>query len=545
MSRPMTLAQRLAMGFAVVLALMVLIAAISVQRVSVIDSTLSAVAEGASLKQRHAINFRGSVHDRAIAIRDLVLSGNATARTTLFNDFKRLDAFYQSSAAPLDELVQGPASSAEEQRILSDIKAIEKTALASTQRLKALIDNNQRPEAERLLNAEVAPQYTQWLAHINRFIDLQEKLIAQDIGLVRATASTFSQLTLLTTLIAVILSILVSVVIIRRLRAILGAEPDDVAQVIKRLAAGELDQQIHTPYSDSVMGAAAQMVERLTGIINGVRGVAQALADAAQRMQSTATTNAQQLQLQAQQAQHAAIAISQMASATHEVAQHSAQAAVATGNADQGVAAGNELMIETATAIEELAGVLDTAVTSVEQLAQDSASIDNIIEVITGIADQTNLLALNAAIEAARAGEYGRGFAVVADEVRALASRTQDSTREIRSMIARLQSTAGTTAQVMKNSSVLAQDTVTRTNAAEQALGRIRQEVGEIRVMNSHIAGASDQQHQVADQVRQSIDLIHGASAQATEGSEQVASASQALTGLARDLNQRVSFFRT
>ncbi|WP_414705466.1 hypothetical protein [Pseudomonas sp.] len=79
MSSQMSIAQRLGLGFGLILSLMILISLFGVQRVGFIDSTLTEVSEGATVKQRYAINFRGSVHDRAIAIRDAVLVDNDAA----------------------------------------------------------------------------------------------------------------------------------------------------------------------------------------------------------------------------------------------------------------------------------------------------------------------------------------------------------------------------------------------------------------------------------------------------------------------------------
>ncbi|MHA6493512.1 methyl-accepting chemotaxis protein [Pseudomonas borbori] len=233
-----------------------------------------------------------------------------------------------------------------------------------------------------------------------------------------------------------------------------------------------------------------------------------------------------------------------MAATVNEVASYASRAASATRAADTEVATGNRVVSETASAIQHLAKTLETAADSVQQVSSDSENIEKIIEVITAIAEQTNLLALNAAIEAARAGEHGRGFAVVADEVRSLATRTQDSTREIRGMIGKLQDGAGKAAEVMRSSRQLAQQTVEQTGLAESALNKIRTEVTAINDMNAQIASASDEQSAVAEEVNQNINRIHNATLETSAGSEQVASSSRELATLANRLTEKVSFFK-
>ncbi len=105
---------------------------------------------------------------------------------------------------------------------------------------------------------------------------------------------------------------------------------------------------------------------------------------------------------------------------------------------------GKLIMTEAMSGVMALSSEVTEAGTIIQTLRKDSESIGGIINVITGIAEQTNLLALNAAIEAARAGEQGRGFAVVADEVRSLASKTQQSTEEINTIIQLLLKHVGT-----------------------------------------------------------------------------------------------------
>lgn len=145
------------------------------------------------------------------------------------------------------------------------------------------------------------------------------------------------------------------------------------------------------------------------------------------------------VQKQRDQLEQVASAMTQMAASSEEVMRHSNEAAAASEAAD---AQGNEAKVVTVEAmgsVDSLASQVEESVTVIRELKLETDNISQMLSVINDIAEQTNLLALNAAIEAARAGEQGRGFAVVADEVRNLATRTQQSTREIADNIKRLQ----------------------------------------------------------------------------------------------------------
>jgi len=543
MKKPVSLAMRIGLGFASTLSLLMLITAVGIQRVGFIDSTLKEVAEKAAVVQRYAINFRGSVHNRAIAIRDAVLVKDEPSLNRHLAEIDQLKRDYQDSAVMMNRLFANAAASAEESRLLADIKAIETQALASTERVISLRRNNDIAGAQDLLLAQSSAHYTEWLKRVNALIDFEEAQIKQRLDTVQAAASHFAVLMLLASAVAILLSVLVSLLIIRKVKATLGAEPEEVAEAIRRLANGDLNQPIETRYPDSVMGILKNALARLGDTITEVRSAAQALRHASVTLLSVASDNRQQITLQTSEAQHVAAAITQMAASVSEVSGYASAASKATILADAEVDSGHRLVGEVSVAIEELATILDQATSRVNQVSSDSESIETVIEVINAIAAQTNLLALNAAIEAARAGEHGRGFAVVADEVRSLATRTQESTQEIRDMIGKLQNGTQDAADIMQRSRSLAQVTVAQTRDSQVALGKISQEVGAINAMNAQIASVSVQQSAAAEEVAQNVTRIHSSTVQSAAGSEQVENSNHELAELADRLSTKVAFF--
>jgi len=274
----------------------------------------------------------------------------------------------------------------------------------------------------------------------------------------------------------------------------------------------------------------ASSVENLTTVVHDVGGIVDQTQSGSQQ--------------QRQQTEQVAAAVTEMTATIQEVASNANMAADSAQQADENSQLGQNVVGETVSSINALATEIETGVDVINKLSQDTQSISTVLDVIKGIAEQTNLLALNAAIEAARAGEQGRGFAVVADEVRTLASRTQQSTTEIESMIDSLQVQAHAAVDVIKQGQVKAQDSVKNASNAGKALDEITNSVATISSMNIQIATASEEQSAVSEEINQNVVIISRVADENAGASEQLANSSQELERLSGEIHKLVSQFK-
>lgn len=287
-------------------------------------------------------------------------------------------------------------------------------------------------------------------------------------------------------------------------------------------------------FMDAIASTMSQVVATAGRLRSATQSLSQVVADARDRTER-----------QRSQTEHAAESISELRRAVDEVARGASNAAEAAHRARDNSQDGMSVVAGTREKAQQLVTQTGAAGTLVARLQQEGEGIGKVLDVIKGVAEQTNLLALNAAIEAARAGEQGRGFAVVADEVRTLASRTQESTREIEQMIVRLQSGVRDVATAMQASADAANESADFAHRMAEALSGIAQAVESINDMNGQIASAAEEQSTAAAEIASNVDSIRDAAQGTAAGAETTARASRELDDLAQELDTAVRRFRT
>jgi len=509
--------QRLMVTAAVLVALLGSIVGFSILQVRDVSASLERVNTVNSVKQRYAINFRGSVHDRAIAMRDVTLVLDEPALRKRLSDIDRLAAAYADSAKKMDALFQARSDtvSDDERRLLNDIKAIEARALPLLGKVIAMRQQGQMAEAQKLVLDEAAPPFTDWLAAINRLIDHEESLNKAESTVVATIVNRYGWL-MMTAL--CILSVLIVAVMARTGRAIARALGKAIASC-EEVADGDLSHSVDPDgigETRKLLESIERMRTSVATAVGTVRANAESVASASAQIAQGNQDLSQRTEVQASALEQTAASMEELGSTVKQSADNARQA--------------SQLAIEASTVAIQGGEVVGEVVSTMKGINDSSKTIADIISVIDGIAFQTNILALNAAVEAARAGDQGRGFAVVASEVRSLAQRSADAAKEIKVLI------TASVDRVERGTTLVDQAGATMTEVVT-AIKRVAAIIGDI-------SAASSEQSAGVAQVGDAVTQMDQTTQQNAALVEQSAAAAESLRNQAQALVEAVASFK-
>ncbi|WP_064606878.1 methyl-accepting chemotaxis protein [Photobacterium sp. J15] len=377
-------------------------------------------------------------------------------------------------------------------------------------------------------------------------IELEAKKNQDRIGpMLQTDIANAKTLLAVLSLISILIGLFAAYYIYRGVMRVVGGEPTDIAEMVKKVAEGDLTEQFQPTGKESgIYANTIAMHRELKRIIEGFHGISDNVSSASVELAAVMTQSEANAQQELAQVEQVATAINELSSTAAEVSTNAASAEDAAGVAIQNVADGQQALQRS----DDISAQIDSSVKEsteiVNQLREYSNEIGTVVDVITGISEQTNLLALNAAIEAARAGEQGRGFAVVADEVRSLAAKTQQSTVDIQELISRLQEQAQQADNFMKSNSELINESLDITRQVGEAFTTISDSVAQISELNTLVATASEEQSGVTKDISQNVTITSDIVNQNVAGIAQSSQASEELSRLADEQKSLLSYFR-
>jgi methyl-accepting chemotaxis protein len=532
--------KKLALGFAVVEILMVILGVFSLAQLNKVNYSTEQLATNwlPSVGAIGRVSYCASGVRRSI-LYELLIRDPAEAG--------KYEAVFKGRVEALSEaekVYEPMISSDEERQLYQSFRTAWDKYLATEQRAVDLHRNGKFAEATHMTLNEGLDAFT-----------VADKLLDQDVALntkggadSEAAASEVYSSSRYWVIGMLIAAVAIGFLIANALARSMSKAASDMLDQIEEIAANNLaveDLEISAQDEVGQAGLALNgMKNSLRQLIQAIAGTAEHVASASEEISSSAAQQSQGSETQKDQAAQVATAMQEMSSTVLQVSENSSKAAEASRKAAETAREGGAIVEESLDKMRRIADSVAGTASKVEELGKSSDQIGRIAGVIDDIADQTNLLALNAAIEAARAGEQGRGFAVVADEVRKLAERTTTATKEIAEMIKNIQDETKIAVTAMAAGTKQVEQGVESTTRAGDSLKQIIHMSEEVGEMITHIATAATEQSSATEEINNNIEQIAKLVKESAAGAQQSAQACQELSGLALDLQNTVAKFK-
>jgi len=381
---------------------------------------------------------------------------------------------------------------------------------------------------------------------LSKLIEIQTNRSDQMIKDSDAVAIKAESLIIVVSIILIFSSIVVTFWIARSLLKQLGGEPDHVADVVRRVADGDLTVTVDIESNDktSLFASVKDMVIKLRETLSDVNISGGSLAGHAEQLSATVHLMTDSIVEQTGRTNQIATAASEMSQTVMDIAGNASNIASSATDTLNIAGDGAKVVDKTVTEVQEIAKTVSESSQLITSLGDRSKQIGEIVGVIKDIADQTNLLALNAAIEAARAGDQGRGFAVVADEVRKLAERTAKATTEISEMINAIQGETEKAVSAMGESLRRVQSGVDFSKQAGEGLQKIVNSVNGLQTMVHQIASATEEMSTVSEGIGRDIETVASVSKELSDSANGLSQSANSLAGLSTNLKEEIHKFK-
>ena len=502
---------RLALGFGVLIAMMLTMVVVGLLQLSSLLETNRLIIEREWVKAEAANTLSSIAQANARRTIEIYFAETEAQRAQKRAEILAGREAFVQAFKTLQELVRRDDG----KQLLGEAEAARGRYVASQGKFNELVDAGRKEEAFAELQQHTLVELTAVQDRVDRLARLEQRLVTEAGARAKAEAQFARVLLLGLGIGGLVIGLLLAAWITRSITAPLR----QAVRVAQAVSEGDLRSEIEVHSRDEagqLLSALQHMNTSLTGIVNEVRHSSDTIATA------TSQIAAGNLDLSSRTEEQAA-ALEETTASMHELASTVKQ------NYDSGKHA-NELA-ESASQVAVRGGeVVGQVVHTMESINASSRKIADIIGVIDSIAFQTNILALNAAVEAARAGEQGRGFAVVAGEVRQLAGRSAEAAKEIKGLIeASVRNVSEGCMLVEKAGSTMDEIVV--------SVRRVSDIMGEIS------SASADQSHGI-DQINEAMGQMDQVTQSNAALVEESAAAAQSLERQAQTLVHTVSVFR-
>nr|WP_137633422.1 methyl-accepting chemotaxis protein [Campylobacter sp. MIT 12-5580] len=535
---------KLYMGFACIVVIMIITSIFSIYKVKELNSMLTRATYVNGVISRQAINFRGSVHDRSILIRDAALITDEQDLQNTLNMIKKLEDDYNKAEANFAELFSKKLLDETETKMYQDIEEIKNATLQTYTMILQNLKQGNTEQAKAMILDQARPQFITWLARINTLIDHEELANSNLTNQAIADSQAFVPIMIAIILIALIISIIVASYSARYIKKVVGGEPAEVNRIINEVAQGNLRLQIQTKYEASILHTASKMQNQLKNIVQKIATLSNEINKKVELVNDIFENTEKATNEQGDLSNKSAQGIHALVQKTYNIQKIADETEQNSKNTTQICQENKTAAQETAEQMENVAQNSGKMSEQISFLNEHAQNIGQSTELISEITDQTNLLALNAAIEAARAGEVGRGFAVVADEIRKLAERTGAATGQITIINQKIQEETVATATAIQESIPLITQGKNLSDEMRDSMDLIAKQASDSLIKAREVNQEVNEQIKLMEEIEKQVTSCADISIQTKNTIIENKKAAEELKNIAEHLQKEIEIFK-